>query len=75
MDSALCLRNFLFSKTPRGAEASALIFSLIQSALVNNLNAERYLEWALTNINKLSGNELLPWSNKTPEEIRTKTSS
>lgn len=72
---AICRRNFLFSKTPRGAEASALIFSLIQSALANNLNAERYLEWALTNINKLSGDELLPWSNKIPEDIRTKTSS
>lgn len=71
---AICRRNFLFSKIPRGAEASALIFSLIQSVLANNLNAERYLEWALTNINKLSVDELLLWSDKIPEEIRTKAS-
>jgi hypothetical protein len=36
-------KNFLFANTPRGAKSSAVIFSLIQTARENGLNAFDYL--------------------------------
>jgi len=36
-------KNFLFANTPRGAKASAIIFSLIQTAIENRLNPFDYL--------------------------------
>jgi transposase len=36
-------KNFLFANTPRGAKSSAVIFSLIQTARENGMNAYDYL--------------------------------
>ena len=36
-------KNFLFANTPRGAQASAIIFSLIETAKENGLNPYDYL--------------------------------
>ena len=36
-------KNWLFSDTPKGAEASAMLYSLVISARMNGLNAEEYL--------------------------------
>jgi len=38
-------KNWLFSNTPRGAEASAVLFSLIESAKANKLEPYRYLRF------------------------------
>ena len=38
-------KNFLFANTPRGAKASAIIFSLIETAKENNLNPYAYLTY------------------------------
>ena len=36
-------KNWLFSDSPKGAEASAMLYSLVVSAKMNGLNAEDYL--------------------------------
>ena len=36
-------KNWLFSDSPKGAEASAMLYSLLVSAKMNGLNAEEYL--------------------------------
>jgi len=38
-------KNWLFSASPRGAEASAAIYSLIETAKANNLEPYRYLRY------------------------------
>lgn len=42
-------KNFLFANTPGGAQSSAVIYSLIETAKENGLDPFRYLAWALTN--------------------------
>lgn len=37
-------KNFLFSNTPRGAKASAMIYSLVETAKANSLNPYMYLK-------------------------------
>ena len=41
-------KNWLFSDTARGAEASAAIYSIAVTAKLNGLNQRAYLEWILT---------------------------
>ena len=40
-------KNFLFANTPLGAQASAVIYSLIETAKETGLDPFRYLTWAL----------------------------
>ncbi len=40
-------KNFLFANTPKGATGSAMMFSLIQTAIENNLDPYKYLTWLL----------------------------
>ena len=47
-------KKWLFSTSPKGAEASAIIYSVAATACTNGLNIEEYL----TNVFKLHGNEL-----------------
>ena len=61
-------KNFLFANTPRGAKASALMLSLIETAKENGLNPASYLNYIFSNApnwdirNNLDGvNSLLPW--------------
>ena len=41
-------KNFLFANTPRGAQSSAVIFSMIETAKANGLDPYRYLVYILT---------------------------
>ena len=61
-------KNWLFSDTPEGAEASAIVYSLIETAKANGLNIERYLQHILTVLPerfardpKAPVDDLLPW--------------
>ena len=63
-------KNFLFSKTENGAQASGLLFSIIQTAKANGLCTERYLEYVLNNINKIEIDDILPWSEKLPKNLK-----
>ena len=49
-------KNFLFAKVPKGAEASAIIFSLIETAKENGLDPYRYLTWLMHEAPKLDMN-------------------
>lgn len=58
-------KNFLFSNTSNGAESSVIIFSILQTAIANGLDAKLYLK---TLIDKIGFNpleeeleNLLPW--------------
>ena len=42
-------KNFLFANTPRGAKASAVMFSLIETAKENGLNPFEYLVYVFNN--------------------------
>jgi len=47
-------KNFLFSNTPRGAKASAVIFSIIETAKENGLNPFEYLVYIFKNAPNLN---------------------
>ena len=65
-------KNFLFANTPKGAAGSAVMFSLIQTAIENGLDPYRYLTWLLKTANTADSADpaavetLLPWN--APEE-------
>ena len=40
-------KNFLFANTPKGATSSAIMFSLIQTAIENGMDPYKYLTWLL----------------------------
>jgi hypothetical protein len=65
-------KNFLFADTPAGAEASARIYSLLETAKANQHHPQRYLSVLLTELPNATCPEdveaLLPWR-ITPEEV------
>lgn len=69
---AIARKNFMFSDTPAGAEASGRVFSMIETAIVNGHHPQRYLAVLLSELPNVSSVEeieaLLPW-NITPEEV------
>jgi hypothetical protein len=61
-------KNWLFNQTPRGAKASALLYSLVQTAVANNLEPFAYIKYLLTELPKLGRHyepealdQFLPW--------------
>ena len=68
-------KNFLFANTPSGATSSAVIFSLIQTAMENGLDPYRYLSWLMSTAAEMDLSQpenvllLLPWN--APTECRT----
>lgn len=71
-------KNWLFSNTANGANSSALIYSIIQTAIANNLKPMHYLEYVFEQIqlNKIfQVSDLVPWSPNIPTKcINLKTS-
>ena len=69
---ALARKNFLFADTPAGAEASAMIYSIIESAKANGQNVLKYLTVVLDALPGAPSVEqieaLLPWR-LTAEEV------
>ena len=47
-------KNWLFANTPGGAQASSVIYSLIETVKENHLDPYRYLLWVLRNAPALS---------------------
>ena len=62
---AISRKNFLFANTPGGAQTSAVLFSLIETAKENGLDPYKYLTWALEEASRRPAAELLPWKMKT----------
>ena len=42
-------KNWLFSDTPKGAEASATVYTMVEMAKAHGLNIYKYLEYLLEN--------------------------
>ena len=66
-------KNWLFSDTDKGADASARCYSIIESANLNDLNVFGYLSYLLTELPKLGEDPsdeqldcLMPWSETLP---------
>ncbi len=75
---AIGRRNWLFSKSIKGAEASATVYSITETALLNGLKPYDYLAYILERMTDLGPFpskedllELLPWSESIPESCRT----
>ncbi len=71
-------KNFLFSKTPMGAQSSAIVQSIVETAKGNNLNVFYYLTYLLEQLPNIDVgdpeqlDQLLPWSDKLPEHLKLK---
>jgi transposase len=70
-------KNWVMIDTIAGAESSAIIYSLAETAKANNLKPYNYFEYLLTEIPKHMDDHdtsfcenLLPWSDKLPAECR-----
>ena len=91
-DSERALRNFTIGRknwmtinTIRGAQASAIIYSITETARANNLNVYYYIKHLLTELPKLvdeNGNidraildPLMPWSKTLPTDCYSKRRS
>jgi hypothetical protein len=72
-------KAWLFSNTPDGAEASSVMYSIIETAKENGLHPFHYIKFlleALPNMN-IGGNidALLPWSDSLPDWCRSPAKS
>lgn len=72
-------KNYLFCGTTKGADASALCFSMIETAKCNGLAPFGYLIFLLQELPKLRENPaqeqltpLLPWANDLPSFCKLK---
>lgn len=67
-------KNFLFCNTPNGANSSAVIFSIIETAKENGLKPFKYLEFLFENI-RLGNDvaELVPWNKNIPNNLKLKS--
>ncbi len=65
---AIGRKNWLFADTRKGTEASAVCYSLIETAKANNLDRQAYIKHILDHIATADTLEnlevLLPWSVK-----------
>jgi transposase len=71
-------KNWLFADTPRGAEASATIYSLVETAKENRINPMSYLAYLFEQLPNMNWKDaealdlLLPWSPQIQEKFRVK---
>ena len=74
--------NWKLIDTTNGANASAIIYSIVETAKANDLNIYKYLKYLLTEIPQHMDDTgtgfieyLLPWSKTLPPECRKKKAS
>ena len=69
-------KNWMFANTPRGATASATIYSIVESARENGLNPYSYLRYLFEQLpnmdiqDKVALDTMLPWADEIPEFCR-----
>ena len=70
-------KNWLFCDTQAGANASVMIFSVLETAKANGLNPETYLNYLLTVLPErfasnpqASVDDLMPWNTEMQEKFR-----
>lgn len=66
-------KNWVLIDTPSGAKASAVLYSIVETARANNLKVYPYITYLLTELmNHESIDNLLPWSNQLPNNLYKK---
>lgn len=75
-------KNWLFANTVKGAKVSCELYSLLRTAVENNLKPFEYLTFLLDKLGLLNEkerlnivNDLLPWSKNIHDYIKLKISS
>ena len=70
-------KNWLFSNSPKGAKASAIVYSLIETAKANGLDPERYLKYLFEKLPNTANfkdtetlDQYLPWATKPQEKCK-----
>jgi len=66
-------KGWLFCNTPRGARASAIVYSIVETAKENGLIPFEYLRYLFEKLPNLGNgdlDELLPWSDSLPDTCR-----
>jgi hypothetical protein len=66
-------KQWLFSNTPNGAESSAILYSVIETAKENHLHPFQYIKYLLEMLPNMKSSELeslLPWSGTLPDFCR-----
>lgn len=73
-------KNWMFHNSVNGAKASAAVYSISETAKLNNLKPYNYFKYLLTELPKLCDEEgnidtakldyLLPWAKELPDECR-----
>lgn len=72
-------KNWIFMDTLKGAEASAIIYSIVETAKANNLRLYDYLKYILEELPNYVGAKseippkLLPWAEDLPVELKKTT--
>ena len=61
---------FQTSGSYAGAAITTKLFSIIQTAVINNINVEKYLNYVFENINKEPIENLLPYSKNIKEKLK-----
>ncbi|HHY95025.1 MAG TPA: IS66 family transposase [Firmicutes bacterium] len=66
-------KGWLFCNTPRGARASAIVYSIVETAKENGLIPFEYLRYLFERLPNLGGgdlDDLVPWSESLPDSCR-----
>jgi hypothetical protein len=66
-------KAWLFSNTPAGANASSVMYSIVETARENGLHPFRYIKYLLESLPGSTSGELanyLPWSKTIPDYCR-----
>ncbi len=71
-------RNWLFAKSIKGAEASAVVYSITETAILHGLRPYNYLAYVMEKISQAPQfgdssylNDLLPWSPTLPDDLKS----
>jgi transposase len=70
-------KNWQFANTPRGAKASAIVYSIVETAKENGLNPHAYLQYLFEQLpnrdlkDPAIWADLLPWSPDLPGSLKT----
>ena len=72
-------KNWLFCDTPNGAQASAIVYTMVEMAKVNGVNVYHYLTYLLEKLpnDRMSDEELellAPWNENVKAEIKRRAS-